>query len=270
MPQHWWELLPEVEPSAASRPLSFSPFAGASSGSANGPLPPPSRTEAGTTLHLRAPHQLGSLSESFETSGGGPRTINHGRNDRGGPSYGSYQLATNSGQPQSFLRSEGSHWFPEFRGVAPGTPAFDRAWQTVADRDPQAFAQAQHAYIQRTHYSPAVSDVVRRTGLDLDSRSDAVRDAAWSSAVQHHSAPDLLTSAVRATDRLVPDRGSSHYDEVLINNIYDVRAALVSRLAARARNAGDRQTYRNILAHRYIQERREALRRWREDTQGTR
>jgi hypothetical protein len=179
-------------------------------------------------------------------------------------------LATNYGQPQSFLRGEGNRWFPEFRGAAPGTPAFDRTWQTIADRDPQAFAEAQHAYIERTDYSPAVRDVLRRTGLDLDSRSDAVRDAAWSSSVQHHSAPALLASAVRATDRLVPDRSSAHYDEVLINNIYDVRAALVSRLAAGARNAGDRQTFQNILAHRYPQERREALRRWQEGAQGTR
>ena len=114
------------------------------------------------------------------------------------------------------------------------------------------------------------SDALRRTGLDLDLRSDAVRDAAWSSSVQHHSAPDLLASAVRATDRLVPDRRSAHYDEVLINNIYDVRAALVGRLAARARNAGDRQTYQNILANRYPQERREALRRLQDDAQAIR
>ena len=216
------------------------------------------------------PHQLGSLSMTFETGGRGPRTINPGRNDPGGPSYGSYQLATNFGQPQNFLRNEGRRWLPEFRGAAPGTPAFNRVWQTIADRDPQAFEEAQHAYIERTHYSPVVQSVLRRTGLDLNSRSDAVRDATWSSSVQHHSAPQILIGAVRATDRLVPDRKSPRYDEVLINNIYNLRVAKVSGLAARARTAGGRQTYLNILANRYPQERREALRRLRESAQGSR
>ena len=216
----------------------------------------------------RPAHQLGSLSMSFETGGRGPRTISPGRNDPGGPSYGSYQLATNYGQPQNFLRNEGRRWLPEFHGAAPGTPAFDRVWQAIADREPRAFAQAQHAYIDRTHYSPVVQTVLRRTGLDLNSRSDAVRDATWSSSVQHDTAPKLLTSAVRATDRLVPDRRSPHYDEVLINNIYDVRVAKVRSLAAHARTAGRRQMYLNILANRYPQERREALRRLRESAQG--
>jgi hypothetical protein len=218
----------------------------------------------------RAAHQLGSLSMTFETGGRGPRTISPGRNDPGGPSYGSYQLATNYGQPQNFLRNEGRRWLPEFHGAAPGTPAFDRVWQAIADREPRAFAQAQHAYIDRTHYSPVVQTVLRRTGLDLNSRSDAVRDATWSSSVQHDTAPKLLTSAVRATDRLVPDRRSPHYDEVLINNIYDVRSAKVRSLAAHARTAGRRQMYLNILANRYPQERREALRRLRESAQGNR
>jgi hypothetical protein len=212
------------------------------------------------------PHQIGSLSERFEAGRpGNPGAINPGTGDHGGPSYGSFQLATNSGQPQAFLRSEGGRWLPEFRGASPGTSAFDSVWRAVAARDPQAFEEAQHAYIVRTHFAPIASDVLRATGLDLNSRSDAVREAAWSSTVQHGTAAAVLANAIRAADRLVPDRRSANYDEALINSIYDERIQLVRRLATNTHkyNARERQAFRNMPANRYRDERRLALQMWR-------
>jgi hypothetical protein len=68
-------------------------------------------------------------------------------------------------------------------------------------RDPQGFREAQHAFIERTHYAPAVSKVRDATGLDLSTRHVAVQQAAWSSAVQHARAPRLLEAAIQRTDR---------------------------------------------------------------------
>jgi hypothetical protein len=199
------------------------------------------------------------LSEAYETGGRGPGTINHGRNDAGGPSYGLPQLATNAGQPQRFLQNEGRRWLDEFHGARPGTPAFDNVWRAIAARESEAFADAQRAYTGRAIYTPVVTGVRQQVGLDLNARSDAVRDAAWSTAVQHGRAQMLLNQAIRATDRLVPDRRSANYDQVLINRIYDIRSQYVSAQARNPRKTeGQRQVLRSVLA-RYDRERRDAL-----------
>jgi hypothetical protein len=87
--------------------------------------------------------------------------------------------------------------------------------------------------------------------------------------VQHGTAATVLARAIRATDRLVRDRRSANYDEVLINNIYDARTDLVLGLAANRRhyNERERRGFRNSAINRYPEERREALRMLREGDQ---
>lgn len=226
----------------------------------------PARPAAG---RMRLP--TGALSASEETSGRGPGTVSTGVNDPGGISYGSYQLSSNRGQVQAFLQSnEGTRWSRQLQGAAPGTAEFRRRWQQIAAREPEAFHNAQHDYIGRTHYTPAVTAVRETTGVDLDSMPEAVRDSAWSASVQHGSAATVLTRAVRRADARVRqgndpvDRSSPLYQEALINEMYDGRTALLTRLINSPRtSAGDRSTYRSIIAHRYPRERAEALRRLR-------
>lgn len=215
----------------------------------------------------------GGLSAREETGGRGPGTVSTGVNDPGGISYGSYQLSSNRGQVQAFLRSdEGSRWSRELQGAAPGTREFQRRWQQIAARDPDAFHGAQHDFIGRTHYMPAVTAVRRSTGVDLDSMPEAVRDAAWSASVQHGTAATVLTGAVERADARVRqgseavDRSSPLYQEALINEMYDGRTALLTRLINSPRtSAGDRSTFRGIIANRYPRERAAALRQLREE-----
>lgn len=155
------------------------------------PPPPPSPPAAAAK-----PHLLGKLSAKFETSGRGPGTVSGGAGDPGGVSYGSYQLASKRNRPAEFLAREGARWAPEFAGTTQGTPAFSAAWKKIAAREPEAFHEAQHAYIKRTHYDPQCAKVLAETGVDLDKRSDAVRDAAWSTAVQHGPASDVIVKAL--------------------------------------------------------------------------
>lgn len=225
---------------------------------------PPARTP-GAPTERRDRARVGALSSQYEVGNRGPGTVSSGRNDRGGPSYGSYQFASNHGQPQQFLASDGRRWRGEFRGARPGTAEFNRIWQAIAAREPDAFQAAQHAYIDRTHYEPALQSVRRNTGVDLDARADAVRDAAWSTSVQHRYAPTLLRDSVRAADRIVRDRDSPAYDEALINQIYDARVAYLTRLSQdQRRPAGERQQLRDIAGRRMVQERRDALDRLRQ------
>ncbi|MBC2667110.1 hypothetical protein H7F51_16445 [Novosphingobium flavum] len=204
-----------------------------------------------------SPHRLGSLSERYESGGRGPGTVSSGLRDPGGVSYGLYQMATRTGTAASFVAAEGAAWGPEFRGKAPGSAAFTAAWQAIAAREAPAFAQAQHAFIERTHYRPVVTAVRAGSGLDLDSRADAVRDACWSCAVQHGAAAKVLLRGIAAADKACP-RADPGYDRALIEAIYAQRTAYVRDIAAGS-DPGAARTLLDIAARRYPSERAAAL-----------
>lgn len=164
-----------------------------------------------------AKHELGALSAKYETSGRGPGTVSTGRGDAGGVSYGSYQLASKLGRPEEFLAQEGARWRAEFGAVRSGIPAFSRIWKSVAGREPQAFHTAQHAFIKRTHYDVQIAHVLGKTGTNLDQRSNAVRDAIWSTAVQHGPRNALVVRAMG---------GASPGDHVLLVALYAERGRL--------------------------------------------
>lgn len=149
-----------------------------------------------------ASHELGALSARYETSGRGPGTVSTGRGDAGGVSYGSYQLASKLGRPEQFLVHEGARWQAEFGAIRSGMRGFSRTWKAIAMREPRLFQEAQHAFIKRTHYDVQIAHVLGKTGADLDRRSDAVRDAVWSAAVQHGPSNGLV---IRAMGAAVPD-----------------------------------------------------------------
>ena len=95
-------------------------------------------------------HQLGALSERHESGGRGCGTISGGQGDPGGVSYGLYQLASKTGTVAAFLKAEGARWAAGL-GAAPGSPAFSTAWKAIAARETITFAEAQHAFIERSH-----------------------------------------------------------------------------------------------------------------------
>lgn len=196
--------------------------------------------------------QLGALSERYESGDKGPGTVSSGLRDPGGVSYGTYQLATKTGTVAAFVANEGKRWAAEFAGRAPGSNGFTTAWKGIAAREPEAFAEAQHAFIKRTHYEPVVSMVATVTGLDLDSRHPAIRDAAWSCSVQHGKASDILVAAIRAADRAGP-RDAAGYDATLLDCIYAERSAYVRRVAAKA-SPGEAHTLLSIVTNRYPDE----------------
>ena len=220
------------------------------------PAPPPAAAPAAGG---NPAHRLGGLSERYESGGRGPGTVSTGTNDPGGVSYGTYQLSTNAGTLQSFLRNEGARWAGELRG-RPGSATFSADWRTIASREPQAFGDAQHAFIRRTHYAPAVATVRDRTGLDLDTRHDAVRDAVWSVSVQHGGAATILVRAVERAGRTHAPSAPG-YDRALIESIYAERSAYVLDVARNSTrlSAGERQQLRDIVATRYPAELRDAL-----------
>ncbi len=196
----------------------------------------------------RSGHVLGSLSAKYETSGRGPGTVSTGRGDAGGVSYGSYQLASKLGRPEEFLAHEGAQWAGEFGGERSGSLAFGRTWKAIAAREPEAFHDAQHAFIKRTHYDVQIAHVLKATGTNLDRWSDAVRDAVWSTAVQHGPGNDLVIRAIKeepSNDRallfaLYAERGRRKADGSLVyfgRNSAAVQAGVAQRFRSELKDA---------------------------------
>jgi murein DD-endopeptidase MepM/ murein hydrolase activator NlpD len=217
-------------------------------------------TTAAQTQTRRATNdEIGGLSARYESGGRGVGTISGGVSDPGGVSYGIHQLSSAKGTARAFVRSaEGAPYAARFAGKAVGSPEFNATWRAIAREDPRGFERAQHQFIERTHYQPALNNVADRTGLDLNSRADGVREAVWSVSVQHAGAATILNDAVARTDRQFA-RTDARYDRALINNIYDRRTEYVLGVAANNRNPNERAQLIGITRNRYPNERADAL-----------
>jgi hypothetical protein len=219
----------------------------------------PSPAAVAMLAGARLAPELGSLSEEYESGGRGPGTVSGGVNDPGGVSYGTYQLASKTGTCSAFVKMEGKPWAAELAASRPGSAAFSAAWKAIAEREPEAFRKAQHAFIERTHYRPVVTAVEDRKAIDLNARSEAVRNMVWSCAVQHRGAPNILIQAVdmvdRSTARCAPD-----YDRKLIEAGYEARTAYVLAVAGNPKlPKGERDLLVSITKNRFVKERVKAL-----------
>lgn len=195
--------------------------------------------------------KLGTLSEKYE-SNGNPGAISSGVGDPGGVSYGTYQLTT--GNVQRFLNStEGSRWASEFHGLVPGSKEFSAKWMEIAQREGDAFGDAQHAYIKSTHYEPMVKNLETTIGLDATHRSATLQDVIWSTSVQHGPASNVIQNALagkdisRMTDKeiiisIYSERGKADSNGILVyfsHNSLTVQKSVANRLKKELQEALD-------------------------------
>lgn len=163
---------------------------------------------------------LGTLSAKYETGGRGPGTVSTGAGDPGGVSYGSYQMASKMGVPQKFVKQVGFPWLTDFQNLIAGSAEFTACWKRIAANEPDAFQQCQHAYIKKTHYDLLAAKILNDDGLDVNTRSRALRDVVWSTAVQHGGGTSMVHKALANVS--VPKTDPS-FDEQLIRAIYAER-----------------------------------------------
>jgi len=163
---------------------------------------------------------LGSLSAKYETGGRGPGTVSTGSGDPGGVSYGSYQMATKTGTVARFVSEADFPWRNSFKNLQPGTPPFTAKWKEIAMSEAERFQECQHAYIKKTHFDLLVAQTLSENGLDINSRSHALQDAVWSTAVQHGGKCAVIRKALSA---LTIDSSASDFDKKLISAIYAER-----------------------------------------------
>ncbi|MCV2502622.1 MAG: type IV secretion system protein [Neisseriaceae bacterium] len=166
---------------------------------------------------------LGQTSEKYESGGKGPGVINGAQaaaQDKGGWSYGKYQIATNTGTMDQYLKA--SKYKDEFKGMKPGTPEFNARWKEVAKKDPNGFANDQHNFIRKTHFKPQM-EKLKKNGIDLSNRGPAIQDLIWSSSVQHGGNTTVITKALKGKDV------SKMSDAQIINAVQDRRKNIYAR-----------------------------------------
>src|SRR5215217_8969098 len=139
---------------------------------------------------------LGTLSAKYETGGRGPGTVSTGAGDPGGVSYGSYQMATKMGTVTRFVTEARFPWLPDFQNLTAGTAEFTACWKRIATSQTDAFQKCQHEYIKKTHYDLLAAKILSDDGLDVNTRSGALQDVVWSTAVQHGSATSIVHRAL--------------------------------------------------------------------------
>jgi hypothetical protein len=200
---------------------------------------------AETAARPKSSQGPGSLSARFESGENGVGTI--GYDDSGGTSYGIYQISSRVGTMQSFLdymQERAPDLASRLKaagrsntGSASGS--MPKEWKKIASEDPERFVQLQHDFIEKTHYLPAVEEVYRRTGFDVEKQSQAMQEVLWSSAVQHGSkgAANIFCKAIeqgRAKGQEVPEHK-------LIDSVYSSRVGYLGGLSRDVREAVSRR-----------------------------
>jgi murein DD-endopeptidase MepM/ murein hydrolase activator NlpD len=184
------------------------------------PLPASLAASAAGALGKALADELGILSAKYETGGRGPGVVSTGAGDPGGVSYGSYQMASKMGVPQRFVAQAGFPWAKDFDGLTAGTAQFTAVWKRIAAAQTDAFQRAQHAFIKKSHYDPLAAKVLADDSVDVNTRSFAVQNVVWSTAVQHGGATSIVH---RAITTLGCDCSDPTYDKQLICAIYAER-----------------------------------------------
>ena len=177
-------------------------------------------TAAGALGQAIAETLLGALSAKYETGGRGPGTVSTGKGDPGGVSYGSYQMASKMGVPQKFVAQVGFPWLTDFQNLSAGSAEFTACWKRIAASDTDAFQKCQHEYIKKTHYDLLVAKILNDDQLDVNTRSRALQDVVWSTAVQHGGNTSMVHKALANVSCARTDVA---FDEQLIRAIYAER-----------------------------------------------
>ena len=185
------------------------------------PVQTPATAPAVGAIGKAIAEELGKLSAKYETGGRGPGTVSSGAGDPGGVSYGSYQMASKMGVPTRFVSQAGFRWLQDFQNLTAGTSPFTAVWKRIAAEQTDAFQAAQHAYIKKTHYDVLVAKILCDDKLDVNTRSGALQNVVWSTAVQHGPGTPIIH---RACTNVSCPATDPRYDELLIRAIYAERS----------------------------------------------
>lgn len=189
---------------------------------------------------------FGDLSAHFESKEHGPAAV--GYDSHGGVSLGSFQLTTKHGSVDgfiAFLADRRPDWAARLksadaaddRSKAGPRGQLPKTWKAIAKEDPEGFEAEQRAFAAQAFYRPAVERAEEKSGVRIDERSRAVREAVFSAAVQHgpYGAGNLTARAAERVNRRKVD--GQDYDKALIDEMYAGRKNRLGNLSPDIRRA---------------------------------
>ncbi|WP_243439602.1 chitosanase [Fundidesulfovibrio soli] len=199
--------------------------------------------------------KMGILSAMYESRGAIDAI---GYDGRGGTSYGKYQIASGVGTMDRFLNylenkapdlaSRLDTSGPANTGGRQG--GMTGEWKRIASEQPKRFETLQHEFIRDTHYVPALKSITMSTGQDMSTRSQAVREVLWSTAVQHgpNGASEIFSQAL---DKLEANKQLAS-DKALIEEVYAQRMVQFAgrgklRVAVSTRLADEKESALSML-----------------------
>ena len=193
---------------------------------------------------------LGNLSETYEVGPyTGPETISNNEWDKGGKSYGPWQLSSKMGSLSAFvlwLKGENPAFYNALNAAMLQDAAlgsengfgdnFDKAWVKIATDSYDEFFAVQHKYIKMSYYDTLLKYL--KPEFDFTSmlnKSFTLRNVFWSMAVQHgaNGAKKMIINYKDKTT--IPDLITALYDERSKVDIYyasyspEVKQALLNR-----------------------------------------
>jgi hypothetical protein len=180
---------------------------------------------------------LGALAAMFESGGKGIAAIGYDRT--GGTSYGKFQISSRAGTMNrflSFLNERDPALAERLRKAGPANTGSTQGrmpaeWAKIAQEMPERFEILQTEFIKVDHYQPAREKILARTGVDIETAKPAVREALFSTAVQHGAsgAARIFNQAIDkflgkdGAQASATAPGAKNFEQALVSEVYNKR-----------------------------------------------
>jgi hypothetical protein len=203
---------------------------------------------------------VGGLSRKYETGSRGSTAISSGIGDQGGVSYGSYQMTSaNGGTVARFVSQPDFPWRNDFAHLTPGSDEFSATWTDIATSFPDAFREAEHEFIKRTHFDPLCDTIKPEDGVDITTCPHAMQDVIWSTAVQHGPGANVVHQAfAQMRNAGTFNVANPAFESNAIVAIYDERGRKDAN-GVLVHFSHNSQTVQDGVAKRFVDEKADAL-----------
>jgi len=183
---------------------------------------------------------LGSIAALFESGDKGIAAIGFDRT--GGTSYGKYQISSRAGTMNrflSYLSERAPDLAARLRNAGPANTGSSQGrmpveWARIASESPEKFERLQTDFIKMDHYQPAREKILERTGVDIEAAKPALREALFSTAVQH-GASGAARIFNQAIDKFL-GHGHAQQTADAAGGVKGLEQALVSEVYNRRQN----------------------------------
>ncbi len=172
--------------------------------------------------------QLGYIS-AREESNGNPGIVAQNPNDKGGASFGVWQLSSKMGSVDEFLKFISNKDEVIFKKLTEAkdkdngnfSDNFIAEWKNVANQFYDKFYELQRLFIKQNYYD-ALIKIAKKNNMNLDSflNYSSTSNMMWSTAVQHGAG-----GAVNILKKIPLDSPI----ETIISNVYDERLKIIAK-----------------------------------------